>query len=390
MADNHHLSFIDQELQTRKDHHQLRTIKNMEPLDGPWVRLNNRRMLNFSSNDYLGLARHPLLRERAIEWMERLGAGATASRLVCGSHGDLAGLEEKIASLKSSEAALVFNSGFQANVSYLPALTDRHSLIVADRLSHNSLIQGSLLSRCKFLRFRHNDLVHLDKILKQSQVENYSRIIIVTESVFSMDGDRADIAGIKRLADKYGCLLVVDEAHATGVFGKKGMGLCNGSQADLILGTFGKGCGAFGAYIACSEKMRQYLINCCTGLIYSTGLPPQVLGAIDGALELLPAMLKERERLQEMSISFRDKVHDLGFDTGCSDSQIIPLIVGPEEEALALSKWFDDHDIYAMAIRPPTVEKGRARIRLALSVLHSQEEINRLLDVLGQWQQRHE
>jgi 8-amino-7-oxononanoate synthase len=377
--------FIDQELLHRKERGQFRKLQTINPLETPFVLLNGQKMLNFSSNDYLGLARHPLLKERAIEYMELYGNGSTASRLVCGNFPCFDDLENKIALLKGSEASLLLNSGFQANSSFLPALADRNSLIVADRLSHNSLIQGSLLSRSKLVRFQHNDMAHLEKILADNSKNKFNRTFIVTESVFSMDGDRCDLDAVEFLAEKYQAFLVVDEAHATGVFGENGMGLACSRNFDLVMGTFGKACGSFGAYLACSQDIRDFMINCCAGLVYSTALPPSVIGSIDAALQLIPHMDAERAQLLSKADYLRDSLNELDFDTGDSSTQIIPIIVGSEEDTMRLAKWLVDHHILASAIRPPTVEAGRSRIRLALSVSHEQEHLDKLIDLLRKW-----
>lgn len=382
------LSFICQELEHRKSTHQFRQLQNVHALSAGKISVNGRVMDNFCSNDYLGLSRHPLIQERSIQFMELYGNGATASRLVCGNSVCYDRVERKLSTLKGSQAALILNSGFQLNVSILPALADRHSLIIADKLCHNSLVQGSVLSRCKFLRYRHNDLEHLRQLLEKSGGQKYSRIFIVTESVFSMDGDCSDIPLLKQLSEQYNAILLIDEAHATGVFGVQGMGLASGMDIDLVMGTFGKACGSFGAYICCSKEIADYLINCCAGLIYSTALPPSVLGAIDASLDLLPGMGQERTYLVEMAGYLRTKLHELGFNTGKSSSQIIPILIGSEEETLKLSEWLLAHSILASAIRPPTVEKGKARIRLTLSALHTKEQIDGLIHVLGKWQQK--
>lgn len=381
-------SFIQQGLAARRASNQLRELQEVTPLAGAMVMAKGRKMINFCSNDYLGLAQHPLLTQRSIEYMKRFGNGATASRLVCGNFSCFVEIEEKLARLKGREAGLILNSGFQANVSYLAALADRHSLIIVDRLSHNSLVQGSLLARCQLLRFRHNDMQHLSEILADVSKKEFSRIFIVTESVFSMDGDCCDLETVESLARKYGAFLIVDEAHATGVFGENGMGRCCHRDVDLVMGTFGKACGSFGAYLASSEAVRQFLLNYCSGLIYSTALPPSVMGAIDAALDLVPGMDKERRELLALADFLRNSLAELGFDTGASSSQIIPLIVGSEEETILTSQWLADHGILASAIRPPTVENGRSRIRLALSVLHRKEHIEELLFVLGKWREK--
>jgi len=378
-------TFIETELNKRKTGHHLRSLQPVIPLAGAEVKVDGRTMLNFCSNDYLGLAKHPMLQQRAIEFMKRYGAGSTASRLICGTLKCFEDIEEKLAILKETECSLIFNSGFQANVSILPALTDRQSLILSDSLNHNSIVQGALLSRCRIERFRHNDLEHLRQLLKQNRQKETRRILIVTESVFSMDGDRSDISTLVDLAQEYEALLIVDEAHATGVLGPRGMGLTCGTQVDLTIGTFGKACGSFGSYIACSKKMCDYFINCCSGFIYTTALPPSVIGSIDAALDLIPTMDKQRRVLHQNADFLRSSLNKLSLSTGNSSTQIIPIIIGDEKEAVVLSRLLAENGILATAIRPPTVEPGRSRIRLTLSAFHTREHIEKLIDIFSKW-----
>lgn len=340
-------------------------------------------LVNFCSNDYLGLARHPLLRRRAALFAERYGNGATASRLVCGGHSGFATVEARLACLKRRESALVFNSGFQANVSLLAVLADRHSLVLIDRLAHNSLYQGAVLSRAQVRRYRHNDLDHLESLLEEGG--DYARRLVVSESVFSMDGDRSDVGALAALARRHSALLVVDEAHATGVLGPGGMGLCVGEEVDLVIGTCGKALGSFGAYVACDAVLRDFIVNCCAGFVYSTALPPAVLGAIDAALELVPDMDAERAELQDKARFLRRRAADCGWQTGLSDSQIVPLLVGEEAEALKLASWLEGRGVWAVAIRPPTVPVGGARVRLSLSAAHSWEEVRDLAGLLEEY-----
>jgi len=352
------------------------------PIHDSQVMADHEILMNFCSNDYLGLSKHPLLRERAGEFLERFGAGSTASRLICGNFVCFEEVEKKLAMLKGTEAALLFNSGYQANGSLLPALTDRNSLILSDELNHNSIVNGALLSRCRVFRFDHNDLGHLVRLLEEGSRENPSRIVIVTESVFSVDGDRSDVEALVNIAGDFDALLVVDEAHATGVLGTHGMGLARGKGVDLAMGTFGKACGSFGAYVACSRVMRDYLINTCSGFIYSTAMPPSVVGSIDAALELIPGMDKEREELQSLAQIFRDALQKMGWDTGRSSTQIIPVIVGGARKAVSLSDQLRRGGILAPALRPPTVRTGRSSIRFGLTALHTRQDLEMVLDGL--------
>jgi 8-amino-7-oxononanoate synthase len=378
--------FIEEELNRRKRQSLLRQLQAVTPLDGVNLRIKGQKAVNFCSNDYLGLSKHPLLIKRAIEFTKRYGTGSTASRLICGNYDCFQAVEEKLAELKGTEAALILNSGFQANVSILPALADRETLILSDQLNHNSIVQGALLSRCRILRFRHNDVAHLEELLKENINKGFSRRLIVTESVFSVDGDQSHIESLVELARAFDALLMVDEAHATGVLGPMGMGLCCGKGVDLTIGTFGKACGSFGAYAACSRKLRDYLVNCCSGFIFSTALPPSVIGSIDAALDLIPEMDKERKELHAKADFVRSRLQNMGWKTGTSNTQIIPVIVGRETKAMALSQYLENKGVLATALRPPTVSEGQSRIRLAISVTHTMEQLEYLIQL---FEERH-
>ncbi len=373
--------FIDSELARRRALHQHRHLRDVIPESATTVSVDGRSMVNFSSNDYLGLSQHPALRDRAIAYAHRYGVGSTASRLICGSLDCFEAVEHKLAELKQAESILIFNSGFQANVSIIPALTDPNSLVLSDRLNHNSIIQGIALARCNKQLFEHNDLDHLESLLVSASGKGYSRTLIVTESVFSMDGDQSDIERLVSVAKSHDAILVVDEAHATGVLGEGGMGLTAGMNVDITIGTFGKALGSFGAYIATSASVRDYLINCCSGFIYTTALPPPTLGAIDAALDLVPTMDAARRSLHDNADFLRSSLRQLGYDTGVSTTQIIPVVLGDEDATLAVSRKLEQAGFLATAIRPPTVPSGQSRIRLALSAAHSREQIESLLEV---------
>ncbi len=369
-------------LRTRQ---MLRRLRPVEPCRPGSVRLEGQVLLNVSSNDYLGLSRHPLLIERARQWAERWGAGATASRLVCGNLWPLRQLEAKLAAFKGTQASLIFVSGWQANASVLAALADSEvlnaePLVFTDRLIHASLHQGCRAAGLRQIRFRHNDLEHLHSLLRQHAARK-ARRFIVSESVFSMDGDRADLAGLADLAERHDAFLYIDEAHATGVLGPLGAGLSATvpGRVDLIMGTFGKALGGFGAYVAGSRVMCEMLVNRCSGFVYATALPPAVLGAIDAALDLVPNMEAERCHLQTQAAKLRATFGAAGIDTGASTTQIIPARVGDEAAALTASRALEQAGFLGVAIRPPTVPAGSARIRFALSAAHSASEIDALI-----------
>ena len=345
-----------------------------------------RTLLDFSSNDYLGLSHHPELIRRACAYAQRWGAGAGASRLVAGNLPPFPEIEAKLAAAKGTEAALILVSGVQANLTLLPALLDARylgaePLVYADRLNHASLIQGCIGAGVKQIRFRHNDLGHLEELLERDKDSPRPRFII-TESVFSMDGDCADVPALRTLAERYGAFLYLDEAHATGVLGENGFGLAHGLRQGLAMGTFSKGLGGFGAYVACSAALREYLVNRCGGVIYATALPPSVLGAMDAALDLVPALRAERAHLARMAAEFRAALNAAGLDTSTSATQIVPLILGGEERTLSVARALEAEGFLAVAIRPPTVPAGTSRIRFALSARHSEADIAALTEAV--------
>jgi 8-amino-7-oxononanoate synthase len=373
--------FVDQEMRRRETAHLTRRLRRVTPLADMLVEVDGQAMVNFCSNDYLGISKHPLLAEGASRFGARYGTGSTASRLICGSLACFDEVEARLATLKQVESALIFNSGFQANVSIIPALADNDSIIFSDELNHNSIIQGVTLARCAKQLFAHNDLDHLESLLESSKSGAWSRRVIITESVFSMDGDRADIDRLVSLARDFDAILVVDEAHATGVLGEAGMGLTVGRAVDITMGTFGKALGCFGAYIASSNQLRDYLINCCGGFIYSTALPPTTLGAVDAALTLVPQMDVDRKRLLDHAQLLRHSLGQLGYATGNSSTQIIPVLLGDEDETLRMGAKLERAGFLATPIRPPTVPAGTSRIRIALSSAHTREQIESLIEV---------
>jgi 8-amino-7-oxononanoate synthase len=363
-----------------------RRLRNFDRLADGRVRLGGDELVDFSSNDYLGLSHHPALIRRACEYAEHWGAGSGASRLVSGNLPPTTLIEEKIARGKGAEAALIFVSGVQANLTLLPALLDARilggePLVYADRLNHASLIQGCVAAGVRQMRFRHNDLSHLEELLERQKDEARPKVII-TETVFSMDGDRTDIPALAALAERYGAFLYLDEAHATGVLGESGFGLVHGLRNGLVMGTFSKGLGGFGAYSACSHELRDYLVNRCGGLIYATALPPAVLGAMDAALDLLPALDAERALLAAHGERFRAALRAAGLNTGASSTQIVPLILGSEERALNMASRLKAEGFLAVAIRPPTVPAGTSRIRFTFSALHTDAQREALTEAV--------
>ncbi|MEM8602743.1 MAG: 8-amino-7-oxononanoate synthase [Cyanobacteria bacterium P01_H01_bin.121] len=394
-------AFLDAALKQRRAVAGLRSLRPLKPRDAVQVWQGDRQLINFSHNDYLGLSKHPALIDAAQDYAERYGTGAAASRLVTGTYDIHAELEQQLAQTYNREAALLFNTGFQANLTLLAALMNQQALVLCDRLVHNSLLQGILASGARFIRYRHNDYPHLEQLLQQAdQTCNLNattttataantdpvdkRIVIVSETIFSMDGDRADVDRLVALAQQYNAILYLDDAHAIGVLGAQGTGLAVGrTDVDLAVGTFGKAFGCFGAFVVCSQRLRDYFINFCAGLIYTTALPPPVIGAITAALALLPALDAERQQLATEATALRTTLQAHGYDTGRSDSQIIPLLLGSTERTLAAAQQLETGwDLLVTPIRPPTVPQGSARLRLALSSAHQPQQLERLQQAL--------
>lgn len=356
---------------------------------------------DFSHNDYLGLARDPAIIAAACAAAQAHGVGATGSRLLSGNLPPHIALEAQIAAAKGSEAALVFSTGYQANASALAALLDARvlgaePLVFTDRLNHASLHHACQLMRVRQIRYRHNDLDHLAALL-DTHADAARPRFIVSETVFGMDGDSVDMAALTALADRHAAFLYLDEAHATGVLGVDGHGLAAGwmqrpaapgqhpASRGVAMGTFSKGLGAAGAYLACSQAVRDYLVNRCGGFIYSTAPSPAVIGAVQAAWDRLPHLSAQRTALQARAEHLRQRLRALGFDTGLSTTHIVPVIVGSEQAALHLKAWLQARGLIVSAIRPPTVPPHTARIRIALSSSHGDAQIEALLQALAQW-----
>jgi 8-amino-7-oxononanoate synthase len=365
--------------------HQRRRLVATVPTGPAQLSRDGATLIDFSSNDYLGLARHPLLAERSAEWAIRHGSGSGASRLVTGTSSEHLALEAKIARFKGTEAALLFASGWQLNAAVLASLLKGapNTLLFTDRLIHGSLHAGAAGHRQ--IRFRHNDLDHLEQLLSEHANRDGPRLI-VTESVFSMDGDRVDLDRLSRIARAHDAFVYLDEAHATGVLGPGGAGLSRATPgaADLAMGTFSKAMGCFGAYVAGSRLLIDFLVNGCGGFLFSTAPPAAMLGAIDAALDLVPAMDAERRRLADHGTNLRARLADAGVDTAASSTHIVPVIVGEAEATLALADALAADGLLAAAIRPPTVPPGSCRLRIALHATHERAQIDRLADALLQ------
>lgn len=343
-------------------------------------------LLNFSSNDYLDLAHHPDVVAAAARALHAAGAGATASRLVSGTLPVHEELEARLARLKGYPAALVFGSGYLANLGILGALLGRGDAVYADRLAHASLMDAAVLCRAQLYRFRHNNPQHLDELLQKA--EGAGRKLVVTESVFSMDGDVAPLPELAAVAQRHGALLLVDEAHATGVFGPGGSGLIREhkleASVNLSMGTLSKALGGYGGFVACSTAMRALLVNRARAFIYTTAPPPAAVGAALGALDLLEKNPGWGAELLRRAGAFRDQLRAAGLDVMQSASQIIPIQVGANARALAAADQLRAAGLLAIAIRPPTVPEGTARLRLSITRAHSESDLARAAEIIRQ------
>src|SRR3990167_2361227 len=346
-----------------------------------------RRLIDFSSNDYLGLTKHPLLRERSQAYIKQWGTGLSSSRLVIGNHDAYDQIESQLAWVLGKESVLIFSSGYQTNLTVLEALFDSKVLAVkpivfCDRYCHASL-QMSARYLARFYRFRHNDLSHLHQLLERTDLQSSPKFILI-ESLYSMDGDTVDLAQYITLAERYQAFLYVDDAHAVGTRGLTGWGdtAVHAKDIDMIMGTFSKALSSLGGYVGCSVVLRDYLLHKCRGLIYSTALPPAVLGAISAAIEMVPQLTVERERLQQNTKHLRTFFAEHGLNYGKSNSHILPWIIGDAGKARRVSHFLEEHGILAAAIQPPTVPLGQSRIRFCLSAAHQETDIAYLCEVL--------
>lgn len=362
---------------------QARTLRAVVDGGGPRLILDGRSLINLGSNNYLGLAEHPRVERAAAEAMSRAGVGAGASRLLTGHGAVHEALEAALARLKTAERALVFSSGYLANVGTIPALVGRGDLILADRDIHASLVDGCRVSGATLRVYRRDRLDRLGAALASRRS---GLALIVTEGVFSMEGDLAPLPDLADLAERHGALLMVDEAHATGVFGATGSGSVEHwglqERVPIQMGTLSKALGALGGFVAGSQLLIDYLIHRARTFIYTTAIPAGIAAAALEAIRLLDAEPERRRRLWANCALWRDGVTALGFDTFRSASPIVPLRVGSDDLALRLSAELATEGVYAPAIRPPTVPKGTARLRTSILATHSTDDLSFALSAL--------
>ncbi|HKS87505.1 MAG TPA: 8-amino-7-oxononanoate synthase [Pseudolabrys sp.] len=372
-------AFAQDKLDALKRRQLYRSLNETLREDGIWVERGGRQLLSFSCNDYLNLTQNAAVKAAAIDAIETYGAGSGASRLVTGNHPLYAKLEDKLARLKSTEAACVFGSGYLANAGIIPALIGHDGLILLDELSHACIHAGAQLSRGSVLTFRHNDIAHVKELLDAYRVR-HRHALIVTDGVFSMDGDVAPLEELLALADGYDAWLMSDDAHGIGVLGAgRGTSFHGNTHipVPLQMGTLSKAIGSYGGYLCASGPVIELMRNRARPLIYSTGLPPACVAAAIAALEFI-----EREPAYAARPVERAKAFTARAGLPPAQSPIVPIIVGEEGKALAASGYLENEGFLVVAIRPPTVPPGTARLRLTFTAQHPQEEIDRLADIV--------
>ncbi|HQB39708.1 MAG TPA: 8-amino-7-oxononanoate synthase [Deltaproteobacteria bacterium] len=372
---------LQDELDQIRQRGLYRRTRLIEGRQGALVMLEGREVLMLCSNNYLGLADHPLLSEAAIRATEAFGTSSAASRLVSGTMELHEQLEATVAGFKQTEAALVFNSGYAANTGIISALAGRGDIVFSDRLNHASIIDGALLSGARLVRYPHNDTAALEQLLEKHATSG--RRLVVTDGVFSMDGDIAPLKAIAELKQRHDFMLMVDDAHGCGVLGAHGRGSTEQAGVmdaiDIQMGTFGKALGSFGAYAAFSAVVREYLINRARSLIFSTSLPPGVLAASDAALKLVQSdegrML--RGKLHSNTELFRSLLRQSGFELGEGTTQIVPVICGDTELTMRFSQALLEEGLFVQGIRPPTVPNGASRLRCTIMATHQPDNLQR-------------
>lgn len=377
---------FDEELVQLQQSHLLRQLQPIESVTATTLTLQGQTVINMASNNYLGLATHPTLKHEAIRATEQFGVGSGASRLISGTLSPHAELERTLAQFKGAPAALCFGSGYLANLALMTTLGTAGGIIFADRLAHASLVDGCRLSGADFRVFAHNDLEHLQTLLRRHSTQREA--VIVTEGVFSMDGDMAPLPELVDLAEAYNAQLVVDDAHGTGVFGAHGRGSLEYFNVEqrlpVHMGTFGKALGTSGAYIVGPTSFIEYLISTARTFLFTTAPPPATSAATIAALEVLQAEPERRARLWTNREYMYSGLIQMGFTLTNTASPIMPIVIGDPERALAFAQLLLKKHVFAPAIRPPTVPKDSSRIRLTVTSEHSQDQLNKVLHTLQQ------
>ena len=384
MSNIHDMEFLQKKVQELKEQGLYKELVTLEgPSDAECV-INGKKVINLSSNNYLGFANHPRLKKAAIEAIEKYGAGAGAVRPIIGNmkiHDDL---EKLLAEFKREEAVLAFQSGFNCNAGVIQALTDKGDLIISDQLNHASIIDGTRLSKADKAVFQHSDMADLERVLKERR-NNYNNVLIITDGVFSMDGDIAKLPEIVALAEKYNCLTYVDDAHSSGVLGESGRGTVDHfklhGRVDVAMGTLSKAIGVVGGYVAGKKVTIDWLKNRGRPFLFSTGLPPAAVGAAIEAVKMLMESTEYTDKLWANAKHFKQGLGKLGYNIGHSETPITPIIIGDEAKTLEFSKKLFENGLFSGPIVFPTVPKGTGRVRCMVTAGHTTEQLDRAVKI---------
>ena len=380
------LHYLDDELATLREQGLYRRLRVLDGEQRAHASVDHRSVVNLSSNNYLGLTTHPLLRERALDALRDLGVGAGSVRTIAGTMAIHMELERRLAAFKHTEAAVVFQSGFTANAGTVSSVLGRDDVIVSDELNHASIIDGARLSRATIKVFPHRDVAAARKILEELATAD-QRTLLITDGVFSMDGDLGALPELSALAEEFGCIMMVDDAHASGVFGRNGRGTVDHfglhGRVHIQVGTLSKAIGALGGYVAGSKGLIEFLYHRARPFLFSTSHPPAVAATCIAALDVLEQEPHLIERLWENTRFFKAGLAALGFDTGISESPITPVIVGDGALAMRLSDRLFEEGVFAQGLGFPTVPRGKARVRTIVTATHSREDLQFALDAFG-------
>lgn len=375
----HDLDFITEKLNELKEQGVYRKLTVLGSASGPRCIINGKEVVNLSSNNYLGFANHPRLKKAAIKAIEEWGVGAGAVRTIIGNMSIHEMLEEKIAKFKHVEAVLTFQSGFTANAGCIPAVTDKGDVIITDELNHASIIDGCRLSKADVVRYKHSDMADLERVILEVK-DKYKVKMIITDGVFSMDGDIAKLPEIVELAEKYGCITYVDDAHSSGVLGSNGQGSAHhfglSDRVDIQIGTLSKAIGVVGGYVAGRRNLIEWLNHRGRPFLFSTALPPAVVMACAEAIDILSESTELTDKMWENARYLKDGLNKLGFNTGHSETPITPVIAGEDKTAIELSKRLFEEGVFAQSIVFPTVARGAARVRTIVTAAHTKKDLD--------------
>jgi glycine C-acetyltransferase len=379
------LSWIQEELDALKAQGLFTTIRTLSSPQGAWLEVDGRRVLNFCSNNYLGLANHPRLKEAAQRAIETHGVGPGAVRTIAGTMDLHLELERRLAAFKGVEAAISFQSGFNANLAAIPALVDKEDMIFSDELNHASIIDGCRLSKVRIVRYRHNDADDLRRVIRETT--DYRRALLVTDGVFSMDGDIAPLDRLADVAEEHNLMLMVDDAHGEGVLGRGGRGIVDHfglhGRVDIEVGTMSKAFGVVGGYVAGRQPVVDWLRQRGRPFLFSSAVTPADVAACIAAVDLLEENTELVDRLWKNGRYFKAEMQKLGFDTGVSETPITPVMLGEAPLAQQFSKRLFEEGVFATAIGFPTVPRGKARIRVMISAAHTTDDLDQALAMFG-------